>query len=283
MTEVASWLGLGFTLFVGSLVTFGATIGIGRASRMTSLALCAVSIFGVWWFYATGVHFPTDAADWASSSRFIALVFLCAAIAGYTIGNLLGPFPAKAPLGVERHPTEAAEITLNEDSDGQPLVRVVGNRYINSSHGFALDHIGNWLVQELQPEFAAAGGFLAIDSPDRSATLNISAGPVDIAFFANDLAAESFLQQWMARGRTTFEDLRAQVHGAPVRQLEFRELDGERRVMRFEFAIARGRMGKLCALHHEREYVAYYTLGRLSFIDFEGVLQSWKWQPVMTS
>ena len=55
------------------------------------------------------------------------------------------------------------------------------------------------------------------------------------------------------------------------------ELDGERRVVQFEFTTDRGRVGKVCALHDDREFVAYYTSTNASPFDVDQVLRSWRW------
>ncbi len=262
---------------VAAIVTLAATTRIARANRGVGALLLLVSAGTVWWFFAADLQVPGRASDPQALARTMAAALLCVAVLGYSVGLVGGPATKAEDTPSRPGKRQGPARTLRESCDGMRLVRIVGDEYVNEQTGLSLRGIGSWLVQEMTPDFQASGGFLAVDSPDHSATFNLSAGAIDAAHWPKDMTGAPALEQWAARARSTFEELRASVHGAPIRQLERFSLDGESCTVRFEFRTANGRMGKVCAIHDGREFVSYYAASDAGFGTIDALFSSWRW------
>jgi len=262
------------------VIVFEIARTIARVSRLLSIVVGATSATLLIGFVGPAVQLPTGTQDWDAAPRIVPAMFLGAAVLGFVIGRLPRRPPLDAPSAEPDDPVRPGT-TLRADSAGNPAASIDGDVFVHRTQGLALRGIDAWLVQPFEPRFREAGGFLAVESPDGSARLNLLAGPLDLNFFSSS-ASTTLFEQWKAKEESTLEDLRQQTRGNPIRQLDLAELDGERRVVRFEFATPTGRMGKVCALHDDREYVAYYTSTNASKFDVDEVLQSWRWLPDVT-
>ena len=275
-----AWVGLIAAVGTVSVIAFEIARTIARVSRSLSIALGAGSAALLTWFVMAGIQLPSGTQDWETPPRMVPAVLLGAAMVGFVAGQFTRQHPERPAVKAPEVKAPAEPVrqgtTLRAEIAGNPAAAVDGDLYMHRAHGLALRGIDSWLVQPFEPRFRDAGGFLAVESPDGGVRINLLAGPLDLRFFSSR-AGTSLFEQWKAKEGATLEDLRQQTRGRPVRQLDLPELDGERRVARFEFDTANGRMGKVCALHADREYVAYYTSTNTSKFDVDQVIRSWRW------
>lgn len=157
--------------------------------------------------------------------------------------------------------------------------QIDGDDYLNEKRCVSIRGLNEWTVQDFTSEFEANGGFLALDSPDGSATINLSSGPVGrlTTFTTASGDRSEFLNAWERHAIQRFEEDRRKLGGDTVERLDLTNIGGEEEVLWLEFSTHEGRVGKVCALRQGEEYVLFYFMRRGSSVSIEEILRNWKW------
>lgn len=223
---------------------------------------------------------PTPSPNWAKRLDFFSRFF-----ASKTKKRANRPSPEletrrailSADTEVYAMPQYESGKTLREAIHADKWAEIDGDQYVNQRHGVVIGYIADWIVDGFSAAFWEKGGFIALRSPDDSASISVSSMAIN-----SDptllLPRGLLLERWEGYVRRTFErDCGREARGILTR-IPFGALGGERELVRFEYAGADSRVGRICVLHAGDEFVIDYRIANNSPVDLERVFLNWKWR-----
>ncbi len=266
ISEWSQVVGTVLCALIAFLGTYAQTKG---ASKVGNCFLIVYAVFGFWLLEVRGVQMPGVGATWQRLFLWNAIgTFLGAGLAA--IDGLMRPGEARGRTG---------QCCLRDYAEREPECEVDGERYANWTRGFSIMYLNDWLVQPFAPAFEKMGGFLAVETADGKAVLNISSGPQES-------------KDWAEHARNTFEDVRSENAGEPVRTVSVHAMEVESQALCLEFDTTkdgyRARIGKFTIIHFGQEFVGYYKIRNDAGVDMDKILASWAWisqlrQPLVTN